>query len=131
MAKVDLDKLDTELKRWRGEIPLPCDIVESMADELRALRVAAESRPQEQAAGGGWVNWAWACLDAYYLRENIAWPIFAELNDSESWIVMRNGDPIGWDDKDPNVARIMAAKFLYTEDSTALPSPPSDPKETK
>ncbi len=41
MAKVDLDKLDTELKRWRGEIPLPCDIVESMADELRALRVAA------------------------------------------------------------------------------------------
>ncbi len=38
MKRVDLDKLETELEKWRGEVPLPCDIVESMVAELRLLR---------------------------------------------------------------------------------------------
>lgn len=38
MKRVDLDKLESELEKWRGEVPLPCDIVVSMISELRAYR---------------------------------------------------------------------------------------------
>ena len=41
MKRVDLDKLETELEKWRGEVPLPCDVVVSLLAELRQHREQA------------------------------------------------------------------------------------------
>ena len=38
MSRVNLDMLETELEKWRGEIPLPCAVVASLIDELRPTR---------------------------------------------------------------------------------------------
>ena len=43
--RVDLDKLDAELEKWRGEASLPVDILVSLSGELRARRAEEEWKP--------------------------------------------------------------------------------------
>lgn len=56
--RIDLGKLETELEKWRGEIPLPCDAVVAMVEELRywrerGARVADQPAPTETTAHVG------------------------------------------------------------------------------
>jgi hypothetical protein len=39
--RVNLDKLEAELEKWRGECCLPCEVVAALIAELRQLRDAA------------------------------------------------------------------------------------------
>lgn len=53
MKRVDLDKLETELEKWRGAVSLPCEVVVSMIAELRGYRSTRTRRsplpsPQQQ-----------------------------------------------------------------------------------
>ena len=54
--RVDLDKLDAELEKWRGEVSLPVEVVVSMSEELRASR--AREAAQEQGT-----RWCHSCRD--------------------------------------------------------------------
>ncbi len=45
MSRVDLDKLDSELEKWRGEASLPVDVLVSLSAELRAWRDQDEWKP--------------------------------------------------------------------------------------
>ncbi len=38
MKSVNLDALEKELEKWRGECCLPVDVVVSLVEELRILR---------------------------------------------------------------------------------------------
>lgn len=41
---VDLDKLDTELTKWRGEISLPVEVIVTLSEELRLRRNECETQ---------------------------------------------------------------------------------------
>jgi len=44
-GRVDLDKFDTELEKWRGEASLPVDVLVALSQELRAWRASEEWKP--------------------------------------------------------------------------------------